>query len=70
MKLLGMVLLLLSIGSIELIYLIRMHRKKEAAVYLGIFLCSLILSTLILKDVELPSPSRAVEKIVSTLIKR
>ncbi|MEJ8553650.1 hypothetical protein [Tepidibacter sp. Z1-5] len=56
------------IGFLEIVPLVKMHKKKELVLYCSIFSISLVISILLGFGVEIPSPAKYIEKVVLMVI--
>ncbi|WP_099190366.1 hypothetical protein [Tepidibacter mesophilus] len=62
------ILAYLIIGFLEIVPLVKMHKKKELILYCSIFSISLVISILLAFGVEIPSPAKYIEKVVLMVI--
>lgn len=58
----------LIIGFLEIVPLVKNHKKKELILYCSIFSVSLVISILLGLGVEIPSPAKYIEKVVLMVI--
>lgn len=62
------ILVYIIIGVIEIIPMVKKNQKKEIILYSVILMIAFIISLLLSIGVEIPSPAKAIEKIVLTVL--
>ncbi|SHH07956.1 hypothetical protein [Tepidibacter thalassicus] len=62
------ILAYLIIGVIEIVPLLKKNQKKELVLYSITFILAFVISILLSLGVKIPSPAKAIEKVVLTVL--